>query len=404
MKRTLLLAALSITLVAAIISNPDKAFQASLQGLTVWWNIVFPGLLPFLVLLELMLAFGAVHALGSLLEPLMRRLFRLPGESGFAIAVGWTGGFTAGAESVAALRRSKAVTKNEGQRMLALAHMPSPLFMLIVVGAGFLHRAELGAAIAASVWIAALPVMFAQRMFAKRECGPAAAPQTPTNERQPLSALLRRAAAAMTEGRQRDGRTFGKALGDAVMNGVYTLMAAGGFMMIAAVLAKLLEPLLPGQIPVWLLPALLESHIGAYNAAVAPMTGGLPWNAAAVAAVVSWGGVSALLQAGSAIADTDLSLRPLAVSRLLQSILSFLITLLLWQPLTYLSMRLLTTAAPALLQDGDSPAVHHRDDMIRAGDLHGLWTYSPLLLLAFGGAILLLTAVSIGAGRLRPRQ
>ncbi|GIQ64729.1 hypothetical protein PACILC2_32970 [Paenibacillus cisolokensis] len=132
--------------VASIVRQPDEAFQASLQGLSIWWNLVFPGLLPFLVLAELMAAYGVVQALGVLLEPAMRRLFRLPGEAGFAVAAGWTMGSPAGAEATAALRRRAALSRDEGERLLALSHMPNPVFMLVVVGAGFLRRPELGLA------------------------------------------------------------------------------------------------------------------------------------------------------------------------------------------------------------------------------------------------------------------
>lgn len=70
MFRTIAFAILSTLLVGAIIVQPDASFQASLQGLTVWWNIVFPGLLPFLVLFEIMLAFGLAHGMGALLSTL----------------------------------------------------------------------------------------------------------------------------------------------------------------------------------------------------------------------------------------------------------------------------------------------------------------------------------------------
>jgi sporulation integral membrane protein YlbJ len=214
MIRTIMLACLSILLVASIITKPDAAFQASLQGLTVWWNIVFPGLLPFLTLLELMLAFGAVHALGTLLHPLMHKLFRLPGETGVAVAIGWTGGFPCGAEAAAALRKSNSLTVKQGNRLLAMSHLPSPLFMLLVVGTGFLHRPELGIAIALIVWLAALlPALIAAR-FTRSEPGQA------TADRQAVG-ILRRAAQAMREARERDGRTFGKLLGDAVSVAVY---------------------------------------------------------------------------------------------------------------------------------------------------------------------------------------
>ncbi|QHW30107.1 nucleoside recognition protein [Paenibacillus rhizovicinus] len=393
MKRTLLLACLSVLLVASIITRPDEAFQASLQGLTVWWNIVFPGLLPFLTLLELMLAFGVVHALGTLLHPIMQKLFRLPGEAGIALALGWTGGFPCGAEAAAALRKRDALTVKQGNRLLALSHMPNPLFMLLVVGTGFLHRPELGAAITIVVWLAALlPVLVVARMT-KLEAAPA--------EARSSASLFRKAARAMREARERDGRSFGKLLGDAVTVAVYKLMAIGGFMIFCAVLVKLLEPLMPGSIPAFVLPGLVESHIGAYAASAAAFTGGLPWKAAAIAAVLSWGGLSALLQAGAAISGTGLTLRSLAAARLLHSATAFVLMLTCWKPITVMMSGLSPAAATFAWryeETGPGPS-----GVIRASDLHSLWPYAPLLLLVFICTMTLLVCVSAATAKLKLR-
>ena len=397
MIRTLLLACLSILLVATIIYRPDDAFQASLQGLTIWWNIVFPGLLPFLTLLELMLAFGAVHAFGALLDPFMRRLFRLPGEAGLAMAFGWTGGFPSGAESTAALRRNGIVTRSEGQRLLAMAHMPSPLFMLLVVGAGFMKRPELGASVAIAVWAAAVAVGLIQARFNDKgtDLSQTKPSTDPSGNLRLSGGSLRSAARAMTEAKRRDGRTFGKALGDSVIVSVYKLMAVGGFMMICAVLVRLIEPLAPDTLPAFVLPGLIESHIGSYSAAVTRMDGGIAWNAAATAAVLSWGGVSALLQVGTVIAGTDLMIRPLAFIRLLQAAIAFIFTLLLWQPISSLFIRIVPTSAPAWLPQGTAGSPN--PTAVHALELQSLWPYIPVLLMAFICALLLLTLASITA-------
>ncbi|SDW28698.1 nucleoside recognition domain-containing protein [Paenibacillus sp. CF384] len=392
MTRSIMLACLSILLVASIILRPGEAFQASLQGLTVWWNLVFPGLLPFLTLLELMLAFGTIHGFGALLQPLMRKLFRLPGEAGIAIALGWSGGFPCGAETTAALRRSETVTAQEGQRLLALTHMPSPLFMLLVVGAGFLKQPAIGAAIAAAVWVSALLTAFLHARFTKHRSAASSKPIQPS-ESASLSTLLKQAAVAMQAARKRDGRTFGKALGDSVTVSVYKLMAIGGFMMFGAVLVKLAQPLLPQGTPAFLLPGLIESHIGTYAAASSTFTGGLPWNAAAIAAVLSFGGLSALLQAGSAITGTGLSLKRLAATRLFQSLLAFILTLAAWNPMTSLLGRVIPSAAPAMLQTEKTGAASNA--IIRAGDLHSLWPYTPVLLVLFLFILLALLIASM---------
>ncbi|MCQ6557961.1 nucleoside recognition domain-containing protein [Paenibacillus mendelii] len=387
MLRTITFASLSLILVAAIIYRPAEAFQASLQGLTVWWNIVFPGLLPFLSLLELMLAFGAVHAFGTLLDPLMKRLFRLPGEAGFAMVLGWTGGFPAGAESAAALRKAGVLTQGEGQRLLALAHMPSPLFILVVVGVGFLHRPDLGIAIACTVWLTGLLASLLHARFS-RERTPAAA--------EPLrhDGILRRAAAAMAEARNRDGRSFGKTLGDAVTVSVAKLMAIGGFMMMCAVIAGLFESLLPNALPAPLLNGLLESHIGAFSAATSQLPGGLAWNVGAVAAIMSWGGLSALLQAGSALAGTDLSVWKLGVHRLLQAVLAFLMSLAITNLIANLAMRFIPASSPAMLQDGSYGFI---TGPLRVNELPHIWPYLPVMLLYFAGTLALLCLISYGA-------
>lgn len=44
---TVLLGLGAILLVLAVVASPEKVFQASTQGLKLWWNIIFPAMLPF---------------------------------------------------------------------------------------------------------------------------------------------------------------------------------------------------------------------------------------------------------------------------------------------------------------------------------------------------------------------
>lgn len=60
---------------------PGIALEASLKGLSVWWEVLFPALFPFFVLSEVLLGFGIVHLAAALLDPLMRPLFRIPGQA-----------------------------------------------------------------------------------------------------------------------------------------------------------------------------------------------------------------------------------------------------------------------------------------------------------------------------------
>ncbi|MBD3918195.1 nucleoside recognition domain-containing protein [Paenibacillus sp. PR3] len=406
MRRTIVLAIVSILLVAAVIRQPDATFQASLQGLTLWWTIVFPGLMPFLVLFELMSAFGVTTLAGHLMEPLTRKLLRLPGPAGLAIAAGWSGGYAVGSEAAATLRRSGEVSRSEGQRLLALAHMPNPLFMIIVVGVGFMKQPAYGFLAAIAVWtsslIPALVLSFKDRLtpqtrhdMAKKSTSavPSAAPRK----------LLSRAASAMQAAHDRDGRSFGQALGDATISAVQKLLAAGGIIIICAVVVRLLEPLWDAaslllHLPHWVLAALMESHLGAYSASSsfsANVSAALP--IAATAAGLAWSGLGAIAQTSAAIQGTDLRLLPFIASRVVHAILAAVLVLLLWRPFSSLikqhggAMSAANFDQTALIPDSANRWIN--DVFIHASDLTSFWHYIPAALLAF--ALLIVSAALV---------
>ncbi|MBD2846130.1 sporulation protein [Paenibacillus sp. IB182496] len=393
MTRTLIFAAASLWLVSAIIRYPDEAFHSALQGLEIWWNIVFPGLLPFLVLAELMLAFGVMHMLGALLEPACRRLLGLPGPAGWALALGWSGGFSAGAEAVASLRQREWLSRGEAQRLLSTAHMTNPMVMLIVVGAGFLHQPLLGLYLALIVWLAALLGAWLGRLADRAGGGSGDTRRLRTAR----PAWLGGAMQALADGRAEDGRGLGKALGDAVATGVQKLMLAGGMIIVCALAIRLLRLDLPNPLAPVSFAGLYELHLGAY-AVIDRLAGASPeLLLGATAAVLAWGGWSNLLQAHSAVAHTDLRLAPLLRAKLGHAALAFGAAYVLWRPFR--------AAADAF---GLSPQTHVFGDReagsswlrtwpagIDATDMPSLWPLLPHALLAFALLLLLLGSSSI---------
>ncbi|GFN31938.1 nucleoside recognition domain-containing protein [Paenibacillus xylaniclasticus] len=425
MARTITLACISILLVAAVIRQPDVTFQASLQGLTLWWTIIFPGLMPFIVLSELMTIFGVTALAGKLMEPAMKRLFGLPGEAGFAVAAGWTGGYAAGSEAAAALRRSGKLTRSQGQRLLALAHMPNPLFMLVVVGVGFMKQPAAGIAVALAVWsgglLAALAVSIKDRLRVMTTRGPrpasnssdaflscpaeqfeiadpkAAANATDSTHARKSTSLFARAEADRRSKYEEDGRSFGQALGDSTIASVQKLLTAGGIIIVSAVLVRLIEPIWDAvdkllRLPQWLLPALLESHLGAFAASTwqSPVSSA-SWSAAAAAAALAWSGLGAIAQTGAAIAGTDLKLLPFVTCRAVHALLAAAVAMLIWRPISsLLTVAEATGVLPAMLNDAEASFT-----LIRVSDLPSLWPFVPAALTAFLLLVAVFTALSV---------
>ncbi|TLS49899.1 hypothetical protein FE782_23135 [Paenibacillus antri] len=367
--QTGLLAIAAVTLVSLIVAYPGQAFNASLSGLKVWWDFVFPALLPFFILSELLLGFGVVHALGALMAPAMRLLFRLPGAGGWAFAMSFAAGFPSGAKAAADLRRDGVVSRAEGDRLLALSHLCSPIFLTSVVAAGFLGRPELGLPLVAIHLLSALVVgagIGRIRFDGSIEPEPAPAPISSLGAA-PRSGP-RTLASVMADAHRKDGRPLGRLLGDAVASAVQSLLVLGGLMIVFSVLLQLLSLIGIGEALDWLWMALLqreapsaladgalaaafEVHLGAYAIA----NGGPPsaWTAALLSAVIGWGGLSVHAQVKSLIGGTDLRYAPFLLARLAHAAVAGLLAFALWNPL----LRWFGVAAEAFAaRPGGAPA------------------------------------------------
>ncbi|NUU64477.1 nucleoside recognition protein [Paenibacillus agri] len=352
---------LAILLAAAIVASPESSFAASLQGLKLWWSLVFPALLPFLMLSEMLTASGFVHGIGVLLEPLMTRVFRLPGAGGWTLALGATAGFPGGAGGVLQLHKQGSLTGKEAGRLASLVHFASPVTLLIVIGAALLHNPAAGYSLLVLHWLAGLLAGFTAARLGWQPSKPPA-PATVSHSKR--DSLYHRVTNAAAHARAQDGRSFGKLLGEAVGNAVQNLMVVGGYIIMFAVIINILVRLFPG-LPAALPASLLELHLGTQaltginetagaNAASSPNgTAGI-LGFALLSAALGWSGICAQLQVLTLLKSAGIRLLPFAAVRLLHGSYAFVLTLLLWKPLMSLQEKSLPTfTGTQILPAGD---------------------------------------------------
>ena len=99
---------------------------------------------------------GVVQFIGALLEPVMRPLFRIPGASAFAVALGLASGYPMGAKITAELRREELCTQIEAERLLCFANTAGPLFIAGAVSVGMFGRPDLAAVLFTAHYLSAL--------------------------------------------------------------------------------------------------------------------------------------------------------------------------------------------------------------------------------------------------------
>ncbi|MEK4435210.1 nucleoside recognition domain-containing protein [Paenibacillus sp. FSL K6-2862] len=390
--RSILLSTGALLLVVAVVVSPKDAFDASIQGLDIWWKIIFPAMLPFLMLSQMLTAFGFTDALGVLLGPLMQRWFRLPGEAGLALAVGMCGGFPAGADTASRLVRDQQITGKQAIILVAAAHFTNPMMIILVIGAAFLHQPAAGYFLVMihwlSGWIAAIIAIHLNRSVQKQST------TVSPPKRSQHQGLWFQMMNAAREAQARDGRGFGKLLGDTVSHAVQTLMMTGGYIIGFAVFIRLLGLYITPGSSAALWPSVLEVHLGTYHLSQTPWAPLL--TIPLIAAVLGWGGLCSHLQVSAVMKSAGMAGKSMiyfAAVRLLHALIAFSLSVFLWIPFSRYSAEVWTPFWPFAGADETTllPMQSQLEGSTAAAEI--LWSSFPAV--CIGLAIILAVMISL---------
>lgn len=322
-----------LILTFTLLSHPQEAFAASLRGLNLWWTIVFPALLPFFVLSEILVAFGVVHLIGTLLEPIMRPFFRLPGISGYVLAMSMASGSPSGARITTQLLQENQLTPKEAQRLILFTNTANPLFIFGAVAIGFFNNPKIGLLLAIVHYTSSILIGLFTRFYDKK-----------TNYPKNTFGIqnLKKSFLALHTKRITEQRPFGKILGDAVTNSVHILLMIGGFIMMFSVLNVLLETInlfptiekilhhpitligVPSFIITPFLSGLLEMTLGIQN--ISTTTIPLESKLIIISFLLGFSGLSIHAQVATILSNSGIRYFPYLLARIAHGIIASLLT------------------------------------------------------------------------------
>jgi sporulation integral membrane protein YlbJ len=335
---------ISVTVMAAsLITFPQDSFQASIRGLNMWWKIVFPSLLPFFIVSEMLIGFGVVRFIGVLLEPLMRPLFKVPGVGGFVMAMGMASGFPAGAKLTARLRQEGQISRIEAERLVSFTNSSNPIFIFGAVSVGFFHNPKLGMILALSHYLGNICVGIMMRFYGRG-----------INEKvkdKGKKFHLKNAFSILHQTRLKDNRPIGQLLGDAVTSSIQTLLMIGGFIIIFSVLNRMLYLLhitaflakavqfllttlaFPISLSIPFISGLFEITLGSQlTSKVEAAT--LLQQVIITSFILGFSGFSVQAQVASILSQTDIRFKPFFFARIVHGTLAGMFAFLLWEPLS----------------------------------------------------------------------
>lgn len=319
-----------ILLAAGMFVYPQEVVTSAANGFSLWVNFILPALFPFFIITDLLMKQGLIDFLGTLLEPFMRPIFRLPGKASFILAMIHTTGIPIGAILTCKLRKSGEISRIEGERLLAFTSNPSPGFMLGAVASGMLGNPALGIIIAGSVYSANLMVGLIFRFYgAKSQPDPGKKRSSWRHSYYELKCY------------QKNKKPVGELLADAVRESTATIILVGGYIMFFSVITHLLvvfgiSTKLAGLIHVLsagvispqggdaIIQGIMETTLGCK--AVVQGFSSLSAQVGVICFMLGWGGLSVFAQVLSFTSSTDLRFFPFFIGRILHCVFALLLS------------------------------------------------------------------------------
>ena len=293
---------LSAAFLVLIIIGADRSMTAAESALVVCAGTVIPSLFPFFVISSFMINTGFVSCAGRLAAPTAGRLFKVSGSGAVVFVMGILCGYPTGAKMVSELYENRQISRNEAMRLLPFCNNSGPLFVIGAMGAGMLGSVRLGLTLYAVHVISAVLTGIFFSFFSKK------------SDVQISSTVI--------------AINIGKAFSDAVCRAVQTMLNVCGFIIFFSVLREFLTPFIfkvfgSGAFGLTI-SGMTEVTMGARD--ICQNGAPLALTMILLSGIIGFGGLCVLLQVCGVVSRTGLGIKTYAVGKLLQMVISMVIT------------------------------------------------------------------------------
>lgn len=332
-------------LIFLVIFSKD-VFNSAHNGLILWANNVVPSLLPFLICLEILKKTNIINTIGKILEPIIRPIFNIPGSGVFAVVMGMCSGYPVGAKFAASLREENKCSKIEGERLLAFTNTSGPLFILGAVGIGMFADNKIGFLLLVTHFIAALLVGIVFRFYKNNPFKKAICSEVSNNTNSVQYNFNEKSSMKNKGSETIKLSNLGFFMGNAIKNSISTLLLVCGFIVSFCVLGTILDnsgftgfvanalndlftffgfsTKLSNDLSIGCFKGILEitSGLKVISSLSLDYIVLLPF----AASILGFGGLSVHMQVASIISNTDLSIKPYLIGKILHGTFAGLVT------------------------------------------------------------------------------
>ena len=281
-----------------MLTNPARFISKSLDGISAWAFNVLPSVLPFMFFTKVLSALDTLPKLTRPFSGLSQKLFKTPPISIYAFIMAILSGYPVGSKMVADLYLQGKITKQDAFKMTSFCSTSGPMFIVGAVGVGMFKSAKIGYILFFSHVLGAI-----------------------------LNAILYRNLKLKFDESQEKTESQTKAfdLSEIVLNSTISILSVGCIITIFFIVIECFSPIL----------SLLPQNLAFFFEGIIEITKGCIDLAtfsnqflavSLVSFVISFGGISTLLQSLTMIAKLKMPVKTFALQKLTHACFSAVIT------------------------------------------------------------------------------
>ena len=133
----------SLFLILFII-NRELVFNTVGFSLDIWITSVLPALFPFFVISDILISYDVIRYIPKVIKNLFKKLFNVSDNGLVVIILSMLSGFPSNARNIKNMYNSNKISKKEGEHLLYFTHFSNPMFILGTLVSIFSKKKELG--------------------------------------------------------------------------------------------------------------------------------------------------------------------------------------------------------------------------------------------------------------------
>ena len=331
---------------------PAASFEGAKRGLLLWFNIVLPTLLPFLIFSNLCVQLNITKTFSVFLYPVLKHIMPISPNGCYPIAIGMLSGYPMGAKACADMTSSGKISPAEGQFLLSFCNNASPMFLLNYLFLQSLHITKhlpifMGIMLGSSLLCGYIYLLFhpckqSQLHSTSISKKTPALPKKSYPKNEMKKSNKKEASAATTNSeassiyipsvtssnnnstvKPNTNPTYFQILDQSIMNGFEIITKIGGYIILFSLLANLICSYVPfSELTNAILIGTLEITTGIQYLSDASLA--FPVKLMLATALSAFGGLSSVAQTGSVLLHSPLKLSTYVIYKLLNSVICLL--------------------------------------------------------------------------------